>query len=83
MNKRTVSLNFVWLSRLKLHAEGNKLYAEGNKLYAEGDMLWAEGNKLWAEAVLEAYGNVTMEWLYREGKSSCACKVDGKDTYEP
>ena len=64
-----VSLRWVWGVRLRLYAEGSKLYAEGSKLYAEGDKLRAEGNKLraegdklWAEGVMEAFGNVELEW---------------------
>ena len=87
---KTISIGFVWKIRLalraegdklwaegsKLRAEGNKLWAEGDKLRAEGDKLWAEGDKLWAEAVIESYGNVTIEWI-TNGK----CIVNGTDTY--
>ena len=55
----------------KLRAEGNKLSAEGNKLWAEGNNLWAEGNKLWAEAILSAFGNITIEWKWRDGVLGC------------
>jgi hypothetical protein len=61
----------------KLRAEGNKLWVEGNKLWAERDKLWAEGDKLWAEAVIEAYGNVTIEW-----HSDTKCTVDGTDIFD-
>src|SRR5579859_364510 len=78
----------------KLHAEGAKFYAEGNKLhaerdkrYAEGDKLHAEGDKLWAEAIIAVYGNIKLEWVYREDKSSYACVLEigqGKTkTFEP
>ena len=66
---KTISLKFVWGIYLKLWAEGDKLKAEGDKLRAEGD-------KLWAEAVIEAYGNVTIEW-----ESDTRCVVDGTDEY--
>ena len=59
---KTISLKFVWGMYLKLWAEGNKL--------------WAEGDKLWAEGVIEAYGNVTIEW-----KTNTHCVVDGTDEY--
>jgi hypothetical protein len=79
MKKKTgkpLSLLFIWNTRLKLYAEGdklwaegdklyaegNKLYAEGNKLYAEGFKLYAEGDKLWAEAIIEVHGNIKLEW---------------------
>ena len=55
----------------KLYSEGDKLYAEGNKLHAEGDKLYAEGRKLWACAILEIFGNITLEWLYRDGGMDC------------
>lgn len=87
---KTISLKFVWGIYLKLlaegdklraegsklRAEGSKLKAEGDKLWAEGGKLWAEGDKLWAEAVIEAYGNVTIEW-----ESGTRCVVDGTDEY--
>ena len=73
---KTISLKFVWGMYLKLLAEGNKLLAEGDKLWAEGNKLRAEGNKLWAEGVIEAYGNVTIEW-----KTNTHCVVDGTDEY--
>ena len=60
----------------ELMAEGDKLRAEGDKLWAEGDKLWAEGDKLWAESVIEAYGNVTIEW-----QTSTHCVIDGTDEY--
>jgi len=80
---KTISIGFVWKLRLALRAEGVKLRAEGGKLRAEGDKLWAEWNKLraewdksWAEAVIEAYGNATIEWITPE-----KCIVNGTDTY--
>lgn len=69
MAKKELGLGFIWKTRLKLQAEGNKLIAEGDKLIAEGDKLYAEGGKLiadgdkiWAEAILEIYGNIEKEW---------------------
>ena len=74
----TLTLKTQWIARLKLRAEsgklraeGNKLSAEGNKLWAEGNNLWAEGNKLWAEAILSAFGNITIEWKWRDGVLGC------------
>ena len=67
---KIISVGFVWKIRLSLRAEGDKLRAEGNKLRAEGD-------KFWAEAVIEAYGNVTIEW-----HSHTKCTVDGIDTFD-
>ena len=69
MTEKSISLKFVWGIYLKL-------WAEGDKLWAEGDKLRAEGAKLWAEGVIEAYGNVTIEW-----KSSTHCIVNGSDEY--
>jgi hypothetical protein len=88
---KQINITFVWKLRLKLRAEGNKLLAESDKLraesdklraesyklWAEGNKLWAEGNKLWAEAVIEAYGNVIIEW-----RSDTHCIVDGKDVFK-
>ena len=68
MKKKTgkpLSLLFIWNTRLKLYAEGDKLYAEGDKLYAEG-------NKLWAEAILEVHGNIKMEW---ESNGDCVLET--------
>ena len=55
----------------KLYAEGDKLRAEGYKLHAEGDKLRAEAKLLWINAVLEKYGNITMEWIYQDGGYDC------------
>ena len=65
-----VTLKFVWSYR-------NKLSAEGDKLWAEGTKLWAEGNKLWAEAILEVYGNITIEWI-----SWGHCKLGNGEEYK-
>ena len=73
----------LWAEGDKLRAEGDKLRAEGNKLWAEGDKLWAEGDKLWAEGILGVYGNIKLEWLYREGKNAEACKLENGEIYEP
>ena len=92
-----LSLAFIWKIRLSLWAEGDKLWAEGNKLWAEGsklmaegsklraegDKLWAEGDKLWAEGILEAYGNIKIEWLYREQKQQYACVLETGEIFEP
>ena len=72
-----MKLQVAWSIYLKLWAEGTKLMAEGAKLMAKGAKLWAEGDQLWAEGVIEAYGNVTIEW-----KSSTHCIVDGTDEYK-
>ena len=74
---KQINITFAWNYHLKLRAESNKLRAEGDKLWAEGDKLRAEGDKLWAEAVLEAYGNVSIEWV-----NITHCIVDGKDEYK-
>ena len=62
----------LWDEGSKLYAEGDKLWAEGSTLWAEGSKLKAEGDKLWAEGVIEAYGNVPIEW-----HSSESCTVEG------
>ena len=82
-NAGSISLAFVWGIRLRLWAEGDKLRAEGAKLWAEGGKLRAEGGKLWAEGILEAHGNIRVEWVYREGKDSYACKLETGEVFEP
>ena len=73
----------LWAEGKKLWAEGDKLRAEGDKLRAEGNKLWAEGDKLWAEGILEAYGNITLEWKYRKNKDSYACQLGNGEIFEP
>ena len=67
----------------KLRAEWIKLRAEGVKLWAEGGKLRAEGDKLWAEAILEAHGNIRIEWLYRDKSKDYACKLETGEVFEP
>ena len=68
----------------KLLAEGDKLFAEGNKLRAEGDKLLAECDKLWAEGIIEAYGNITMEWKnYSQEKSDNECHLGNGLVFKP
>ena len=50
MEKKELSLNFIWNLRLGFRAKGNKLRAEADKRWAEGNKSWAEADKLWAEA---------------------------------
>ena len=66
----------LWAEGSKLRAEGDKLRAEGSKLWAEGDKLWAEGDKLWAEAIIEAYGNIKIEFDHGE------CTLENGDRYD-
>jgi hypothetical protein len=66
---KTIPLLPVWRVRLSRRAETTKLRAEADRLNTEG-------NALWAEAVLEAYGNVPIEW-----KSATHCVVNGVDEY--
>ena len=88
---KVLSLRFIWKIRLsllaegdklmaesdKLLAEGSKLMAESDKLMAEGSKLWAEGDKLWVEAILEAYGNIKIEWM-----SNMECHLENGDVYK-
>jgi hypothetical protein len=55
----------------KLLAEGNRLTAEGSKLLTEGDKLRVEGETLWIDAILEAYGNITVEWKFNGEDYDC------------
>ena len=75
-NEKTISLNFIWGVRLKLRAEGDKLRAEGAKL-------WAEGAKLWAEGIIEAYGNIKIEWKWIEEKGDYSCTLETGEVFEP
>ena len=93
-----LQLSFVWKYRCKLRAEGSKLWAEGNKLWAEGDKLRAEGSKLraegnklraegdklWAEAIIEAYGNIKLEWKnWSDEKEDYECHLENGEVYKP
>jgi len=83
--------NKLWAEGDKLRAEGSKLRAEGNKLRAEGNKLWAEGNKLraegdklWAEAIIEAYGNIKLEWKnWSDEKEDYECHLENGEVYKP
>ena len=59
-----LTLALQWTQRAKLMAEVDKLMAEGAKL-------WAEGDKLWTDAILEIYGNITLEWKFKDGDYDC------------
>lgn len=88
-------LAFAWNARRKLRAEGEKLQAksndlwdetrtfraEGEKLWAEGEKLQAEGDRLWAEAILETYGNVTLEWRWNEAALGNDCVLANGEHY--
>lgn len=43
--------------------------------------LWAEGDKLWAEGVLEAYGNITLEWRRNADAKSYDCILENGEHY--
>lgn len=76
MKPKVLSLDFIWKIRLQLRANGRKLLFEGDDLRDEGERLEIEGNKLWAEAILEAYGNIRMEWVEWDNKSQdYKCKL--------
>ena|SRR3990167_6289119 len=98
MEKKPLTLDFIWGIRRKLYAEGSnlqvegsKLYAEGSKLqvegsklYAEGSKLQVEGNKLWAEGVQEAYGNIKLEWKnFDRQKNSHECHLETGEVFKP
>ena len=53
---------------------------EGDKLRAEGSKLWAEGDKLWAEAIIEAYGNIKIEWSWQFDYGECT--LENGDRYD-
>ena len=46
--------------------------------------LRAEGDKLWAESIIEAYGNIKIEWKnYSSEKDSYECHLENGDVYKP
>jgi len=45
--------------------------------------LWAEGNKLWSEAIIEAFGNITLEWKYNSEKDDYECHLENGEVYKP
>src|SRR5271157_1411513 len=63
----------------KQYAEADKLWAEADKQRAEADKQYAEADKLWAESVIAAYGNIRLEWIYRDGNHDC--KLENGDLY--
>ena len=68
MEKKALSLDFIWKIRLQL--------------WAEGDKLWAEGDKLWAEAILEVYGNIKIEWIWVSEKNNYNCKLETGEIFK-
>ena len=79
-----LGLSFVWGIRLKLRADGDKLRADGDKLWADGSKLRAEGDKLWAEAIIEAHGNIKIEWKnWSEEKQSYECHLETGEIFKP
>ena len=81
---KELSLMFVWKLYIKLYAEGDKLYAEGKKLYAEGDKLYAEGDIIWIGAIIEAFGNIKLEWKNFDKKyQSYECHLGNGLVFKP
>ena len=72
-----------WQARIKLRAEGDRLWAEGSKLRTEGNRLWAEGDRLWAEAILDIFGNITLEWEWVKEKEDSRCILGNGEVYDP
>jgi hypothetical protein len=80
-----MKLQVAWTSRLKLRAEGERLRAEADRFWAEADRFWADADRLWAkgerlradadrlwaEAIIEVYGNIRIEWKFRDGVVDC------------
>ena len=66
---KQLTLGFIWNIRLKLWAEGSKLRAEGDKL--------------WAEAILEVYGNITLDWQWVKSKQASRCVLGTGEVFEP
>ena len=80
--KGSVSLSFIWKFRLRLYADAHKIWVDPNKLYAEAKRLWAEGDRLWAEAILEAYGNIGLEWKnWNDQYQSYECHLENGEVY--
>ena len=67
---KTLELAFVWGIRMRFCAEGGKLRAEGDKL--------------WAEAILEAHGNIGIEWKnWSTEKQSNECYLETGEVFKP
>jgi hypothetical protein len=74
-----------------LSAEQSKLSAESYKLFAEADRLWAEvsirraeGDKLWTQAILEAYGDIKLEWKnFSDEKLDYECHLQTGEVFRP
>ena len=67
---KELSLAFVWGIRIRLRAEGDKLRAEGDKL--------------WAEAIIEAHGNIKIEWKnWHDDKQSYECHLETGEVFVP
>ena len=45
--------------------------------------LRAEGAKLWAEGIIEAYGNIKIEWKWIEEKGDYSCTLETGEVFEP
>ena len=67
----------------KLQAEGDEFCAEGDRLCAKSNKLCAEGDRLWIKAILEVYGNIKLEWIWRVEKENYACKLETGEIFEP
>ena len=84
IKKKELSLQFIWGLRAKLRAEGDKRRAEGDNLWAEGDKRRAEGAKRWAEAIIEVYGNITVEWKnWSDKKQNHECHLETGEVFVP
>lgn len=65
----------------KLRAELDRLSDEKKKLFAEGTKLYAEGDILWADLILEAHGNIQIEWEWNEEHEDIECHLENGEVY--
>jgi len=90
VEKKSISLSFIWGIRMRLRSEAEKILAEGEKISTEGDKLIAEGTKIraegkklrvdgdiiWEQAILEFQGKDNIKGVH------CNIKVEWKsDTH--
>ena len=67
-------------SRTRYETEVSLLYAKSHVMYAKADKIWAECRRLeaeaekqWCDAILNVYGNVTINW--QRAGSECLLEI--------
>jgi hypothetical protein len=67
---------------LRLGFKSKALLEERAILKLELDRLYNLSDRIWLRAVLKAYGNIKIEWIFRGLKGS-ACKLPNGEIFEP